>query len=94
MSNPNYKDIRLNYTNQILTEFPIYVNTPVSDKWCADMCDVVIAYEEDVQKWLRTQIQSDQYIAYPCMFGEHSHKSNGVHFRYKKDAMLFKLTCL
>lgn len=51
----------------------------------------MLAYCKKVEKWLRDNC-SGPFICFPSAMGKYSHKSNGVFFKSKADAILFKLS--
>lgn len=93
--------LRKNLANEalcIMLEFPVYVPTPLSRILYIEENrngnSAMHQYEATITGWLINQLTSDKYFAYPALFGKHRDKSNGIHFKYKSDAMLFKLVCL
>lgn len=82
--------------SQLITdEFPIYVKTLSCNSLVIYGTTLEMReYLNNVIEWLAINLDPSQYVAYPILYVTYRYRSNGIHFRYKKDAMLFKLTLL
>lgn len=77
---------------QEIKDFPIYVHCPNISIMFTKSVTAMIDHIDEMQEWCAEQFEPGTYLAFPTSaMGKYAQQANGTFFKYKSDAILFKL---